>query len=95
MASRSSEDEPQAKGYLPMKRNIHEMNIQKARGKVDSYKNYKGRMVPPKSVPDEIMCKCPGKCSISIGDEPTNLAMEKLSSCLLMVFRPQRLQGCS
>lgn len=29
-------------------------------------------MVPERSVHDEIMCQCPGKCSLSIDDEIKN-----------------------
>lgn len=74
MASSSSEDEPQAKRKrgITNEEKYTRSVIRKARVKGEGYKNYKGKMVPSKSVPDEIMCKCPGKCSISIDDETKN-----------------------
>lgn len=74
MSSNSSDDEPPRKrkrgvtNEVNYRRNV----IRQARVKGEEYKNYKGNMVPRRSVPDEILCHCPGKCSLSIDDETKN-----------------------
>lgn len=54
MDSGSSEDEPQST---------------KSKSEGEGYTNYKGNIVPAKSSPDELMCKCPRKCSLSIDND--------------------------
>ena len=77
-----SDDEPEAKRKWGVvnedkyKRNV----IRKARVKGEEYTNYKGNLVSGKSIPDELVCNCPRKCSLSIDNETKSAIWNKFYS---------------
>lgn len=82
MHSGSSGDEPEAKRKRGVvnedkyKRNV----VRKARVKGEEYTNYKGNLVSGKSIPDELVCNCPRKCSLSIDNETKSAIWNKFYS---------------
>lgn len=39
----------------------------------DAYNNYKGELVPKKSVPETVSCKCPNKCYLKVNKGISNI----------------------
>lgn len=75
MSASSSDEEPsprRKKGVVngeANKRNV----VRSARVKGDAYTNYKGELVPKKSVPEAFSCKFPNKCYPKVNKGISNI----------------------